>query len=132
MRLPTALERQKIIQNIINDHLCLGPNKAISYLPIKTIENVLNMSVKEYIHKAEQHGLLSVTLTPDQCCIASGAVYLYILPFLQDILNKNADTLNSINYPLDPKEFTIAISLEWLPPEHPAIPVIRQAFGDSE
>jgi hypothetical protein len=45
------------IASILNAHRRLGPRKPVSYLPIRTIESVLGLSVDEYRAMIEQSRL---------------------------------------------------------------------------
>ena len=126
------LDRERVVREILQEHLNIGPKKPVSYLPIKTIEKVLKLSVDAYVGMTTTRGHSSVAFGPDQCCIDSGAVYLYSQAALQQILDQSAGTLMRENYPLDSRGFIAALARDWLPGDHPVMPVIRQAFGDDQ
>lgn len=64
------------IADILNAHRRLGPHKPVSYLPIRTIESVLGLSVGEYQAMIEQAGLRCLVIPAGEGCIASGSARL--------------------------------------------------------
>ena len=76
-------------KQILESHLDIGQQKPVSYLPINTIENVLSLSINEYVAMVEEKGHRAIVLGPGECCIKSGAVYAYDCRALGDILHDN-------------------------------------------
>jgi len=103
----------------------------MSYLPIKTIENVLELTVSDYRSKVEQLGNKSVVFSAEESCIESGAVYVYSDAALEAVLKDYADMLEACHWPISTGEFVKKIASEWLKEDAPVMPVIRAAFGDS-
>jgi hypothetical protein len=126
-----ATDKEWVAQTI-QEHLSLGPSKAVGYLPINTVEKLLGITAAAYAEMANLRGHSSLTAAPGESCIKSGAVYVYSASALQEILDRNSDRLRSANYPTDAEGFVRAIAREWLADDHPVMPVIRQAFGDAK
>src|SRR5882672_5140381 len=72
----TASFRENAKQ-ILHSHLSLGRRKAVSYLPIKTVEKVIGLTVTEYRSMVEATGNRCSIFGPKDCCIDSGAIYAY-------------------------------------------------------
>ena len=115
----------------LNEHLNVGCRKPISYLPVKTIEKVLGLTISDYRSKVEQLGNKSVVFSAKERCIESGAVYAYSDAALEAVLKAHADILNACHWPTSTDEFVRKIASEWLEEDAPVLPVIRAAFGDA-
>ena len=122
--------RDQVLQKLLYDHLGVGSVKPISYLPIRTIEKHLGLSVDAYVRMAQESGKSAVVTAAEQSSILSGTVHLFDRASLQRILDKNEDALRTANSPVDAAGFVGAIARDWLPMDHPLIDVIREAFGD--
>ena len=64
-------------REMLERHLNVGPKKAVSYLPIRTIEKVIGISINEYVALIEDAGNRSAVFLAADCCINSGAIYAY-------------------------------------------------------
>jgi hypothetical protein len=122
--------RSDIAKTILNDHLRLGRNKPVSYLPIRTVESVLGLSVGEYLTFIEQAGFHCVILPAGESCIESGSVHAYSAPALADLLIGHAAVLSQHDWPTSPELFVRRIGARWLESGHPVLPVVQMAFGD--
>jgi hypothetical protein len=111
-------------------HLGLGPQKAISYLPIKTVEKILGLSLLEYVSMVESAGDKAIVLGVDECCIDSGAVYAYSPNDLRVILKDAESLLLGHGWPASPVDFIRKLAAEWLDQDNPVLPIVRTAFGD--
>lgn len=80
---------------------------------------------------AFDRGLASAEFGPAECCIKSGALYLYHREALARLLAAHAQILTEAQIPLQPDSFVVFIAANWLEPDHPAYPVIAKAFGDT-
>lgn len=107
----------------------VGPSKAVGYLPIRTVTHVLGLKVEGVIADAEARGLEAINFGPRQCCIKSGALYVFDQEALERILRGSSATLREMGAPLDPKKFVRFIARNWFAPDHPIMPIIRIAFG---
>lgn len=117
-------------RRILDSHLKVGREKPVSYLPIRTVERVIGISLQEYQSMIENSGSKCAVFGPDECCINSGAVYAYSDKFLFDILNDNQEVLSKHEWPVSPSGFIKRIASEWLGEESPVMPVIKKAFGE--
>lgn len=118
-------------RRILDNHLRVGPEKPVSYLPINTINKVIGIEVAKYESLISESGSKSLVFSPEDCCIKSGAVYAYHESGLRNILESNKNILLDNNWPSDPVGFITRMADEWLENESPIMPVIRSAFGDT-
>lgn len=118
-------------RRIIEDHLNLGCHKAVSYLPIATVEKVLKMDVREYERLIEGRGNNAAIFTADTSCIKSGAIYAFCRSALDRILQENKDILMEQGWPITAHAFVGRIASQWVDDQSPILPIIRRAFGDS-
>jgi hypothetical protein len=118
-------------KRILAAHLILGPEKPLSYLPNKTIENMIGIKVVEYVAMIEKSGFAAVALSDQECCIDSGAVYAYSCQHLDSILIGNQSLLLSHGWPVASVDFIRRLAAEWLEEGHPLLPAIERAFGES-
>jgi hypothetical protein len=81
-------------KRILADHLKIGPEKPVSYLPIKTIERVIGVTVSDYRSMIEATGNDCLVSSVEDCCINSGAVYAYSDKDLHSILKDNYNILS--------------------------------------
>lgn len=109
----------------------VGPAKPVGYLPLYTIRNVAKVEVNEVIASAAARGLASAQFGPEECCIKSGALYVYDREALTRLLRDHTDLLAAAETPLDPDHFVTRIAAVWVEPDHPLYPIIAQAFGDA-
>jgi hypothetical protein len=113
-------------------HVNVGRAKPVSYLPIKTIESVLGISVAEYETMIAQAGNSSIVIAADTCCIESGVVYAYSAPELMLILDRDAELLAGQGWPTVPEGFLIRLASDWLPDNSPLMRIVKAAFGDDD
>lgn len=117
--------------SILDKHLSLGPQKPVSYLPIGTIEKVLELTVKEYRAMIHAKGHESVLFPDTRCAIKSGAVYGYSASALEVILAKYRSVLLNNGWPVTPAKFIEKVAANWIEDEESALfSVIREAFGE--
>jgi len=115
---------------ILDSHLNIGSKKAVSYLPLNTVKNVLGISIQKYLSMIKDQGNESLVLLSHECCINSGAIYAYDTSVLQKILKENEKILSANNWPVTPEKFIRRMASEWLEEGDPVLSVIRKVFGD--
>ena len=125
-----ANERSELIAHMIESHAKVGRLKPVSYLPLKTIENVVGITTAAYQAAVEENGNKFIVLGPDECCIESGAAYAYSEADLTALLESHKDLLRTYGWPTDPADFVRRLGSEWLPQDDPVMPVVMAAFGD--
>ena len=108
----------------------VGPTKALGYLPLQTISRFLGLDVEAVIADAQSRGLAVLMLGPEECCIKSGALYVYDPIALDVVLRTSVLTLVLAGFPTPSEAFIRAIAYEWLDLDHPVMPVIKAAFAD--
>jgi hypothetical protein len=117
-------------RRILDSHLNVGREKPVSYLPIRTVEEVLGITVPGYRSMIAKLGNQSSVFSADECCIKSGAVYAYSYSDLGDFLQQNQVILYENGWPAIPADFIRRIASEWLDDENPILSVVRKAFGE--
>jgi|SRR5215470_337418 len=125
-------ERTDIVAQTLRDHIGVGSHKPVSYLPVRTIEDVIGITVAAYGSMVEANGGKCIVVEPDICCIKSGAVYAYSEHELAAILNRNAALLSANGWPSDPDAFIRRLASKWLPDDAPVMKVVKAAFGEPE
>jgi len=115
---------------ILKDHLKIGREKPISYLPLATVEHVIGIQISEYTAMLEGLGNEFFVFGPEECCIKSGAVFAYSYKDLQNVLNDHHDVLLHNGWPCKPKDFVKRLASEWLGSDSPILPVVKRAFGE--
>lgn len=130
MPLPLISRLTEDARGILVAHLSVGPHKSVSYLPINTIKNILNLSIEEYCTLLEHAHLQFVVLGSDRCCIKSGAVYAFSRSDLDNVLRRNSILLSGSGWPVGADDFVLRMASEWLADDNPALAVVREAFGE--
>ena len=118
-------------KRILDTHLNVGTGKPVSYLPIKTVEGVIGITVPVYKSMIENMGNRCSLFSPEDSCINSGAIYAYNDICLDKILHDNVDLLSSNGWPATSEDFIRKIALEWFDDENPVMPIIKKAFGET-
>ncbi|RXT48226.1 hypothetical protein B6S44_24495 [Bosea sp. Tri-44] len=108
----------------------VGPAKAVGYLPLRTVAEVLGLNVEDLITQAMARGLRAISIGPHHCCIKSGALYVFDAAALEAVLRVGSATLDQVEAPTDPEMFVRFIARDWFAPDHPIMPIIRAAFAD--
>jgi hypothetical protein len=108
----------------------VGPAKPIGYLPLYTIRHILLMDPHVLARNGVSRGLSAAVYQADECCIKSGALYLYHRSSLEQLLQSVRSVLVANSWPIDPDQFVARIAREWIDSSHPSKPVIERAFGD--
>jgi hypothetical protein len=109
----------------------VGPRKPVGYLPLDTLRLFAKVRLADMVRDAARRGLEVAVFRPKQCCIKSGALYLYDRAALSALLDANADLLTASGISAEPKRFVAYIAANWLEPTHPACVVIAKAFADT-
>lgn len=114
----------------MGDHRRIGREKRIGHLPLHTIRDLLRPSAEDLAAEAASRGLSAAVLDTAECCIESGALYVFHRQELAALLVDAAAALDEAGWPAEPDGFVRAVAAEWLEPGHPVLPVVREAFGD--
>ena len=92
--------------------------------------NKLLMDPYALAQDARVNGLSAAMFGPDQCCIKSGALYVFDRQSLERLLRSSKLTVSANRWPLDPDQFVARIAREWIDDAHSVAPVIKRAFGE--
>jgi hypothetical protein len=108
----------------------VGPAKPIAYLPLHTIRYILQMDPQALAQEAEGNGLGAALFGSGQCCIRSGALYIFHRRSLEQLIELSRSVLLASGWPVDADHFVARIAREWTDHAHPVAPVIKRAFGE--
>jgi hypothetical protein len=109
----------------------VGPTKPIGYLPLQTIRDILQVEPRTIEQEAEAKGLSTALFRPGQCCIRSGALYLFDRSSLERLLRSSSPILSANDWPEEPDSFVKRVASEWIDDQrHPVTRVIKLAFGE--
>jgi hypothetical protein len=127
IQVPSLDERR---EQTLREHLDIGKRKPVSYLPLKTIETFLGLTIEEYRLMITERGGETVVVSGDASVIDSGALYAFSRNDLSKLLASQYELLIREGWPTTPDQFIARIASEWLDGAHPILPVVREAFGD--
>jgi hypothetical protein len=119
-------ERNTILSSLTQ----VGPTKPVGYLPLYVIRDVLQMDPYALAQDARVNRLSAAMFGPDQCCIKSGALYVFDRQSLERLLRSSKLILSASRWPIDPHQFVARIAREWIDDAHSVAPVIKRAFGE--
>jgi hypothetical protein len=88
------------------------------------------MDPQALAQEAEGNGLGAALFGPDQCCIRSGALYIFHRRSLEQLIELSRSVLLASGWPVDADHFVARIAREWTDHAHPVAPVIKRAFGE--
>jgi hypothetical protein len=108
----------------------VGPDKPVGYLPLYTFK-AMGETGKRLREDAASRGLAVASFGPDECCVKSGAIYVYDREALSRELNRHTEALSAAGMPSDPDRFIAEIAAHWLDEAHPLMPLIASAFGET-
>jgi hypothetical protein len=127
---PVASEQTR--QLIFGNLAAVGNAKPLGYLPLATLEKHLAMDVTEVADSFEKRGLKTRVFLANECCISSGALYVYDPSGLQSVLNAASDVLARNKWPVSAELFVDQLAKCWVEQSDPVHAVIQRAFGDSD
>jgi hypothetical protein len=119
-----------ILKRMLDVQLSIGEEKPVGYLPIKTVERHIGISIPAYKSMIESRGNSCSVFPPEESCINSGAIYAYNKLYLDKILKDNLDILSKNGWPVAAEDFIRKIASGWLDDASPIMPIIKKAFGD--
>jgi len=124
---PSEDEQRLLLRSLTE----VGPSKPVGYLPLYTLRDFAHVAPESVAADAIALGLATTQLGPEECCITSGALYVYHREALARLLQTQAGALVAMGLPVDPDRFVTHIAAVWFEPDHPAYPILAAAFGDS-
>jgi hypothetical protein len=125
-----TISNEQTQQLILGDLAAVGNAKPLGYLPLAALKARLLMDVREVVDSFEKRGLRTKVFQADDCCIKSGALYVYSPTVLQNVLNAFSDVLKANAWPLSAELFVNKVAKTWVEQTHPVYAVIRNAFGE--
>lgn len=115
-------------ERTLNDLRNVGINKALGYLA-KDIINACGIDPEEIKKELKERGICVVELNGRDTNIYSGAVYVYDLNMLKEILERNKSILEEHNWPTEPESFIKNLKRQ-APSNTKLFDIIADAFGD--
>jgi hypothetical protein len=108
----------------------VGKTKAVGYLPLQTISNVLRESIDELVARFSRRGLDVKIFGERETCIKSGAMFVYHPGMVKQLVETHKAALLQKHWALAPDEVISEISREWFEPSDPIMPFIRDLYND--
>ena len=127
-----AVANEQTRQLVFGSLAAVGNAKPVGYLPLATLEKHLAMDVTEVADSFEKRGLKTRVFLANECCINSGALYVYDPSALQSVLNAASDVLERNKWPISAELFVDRLAKFWIEESDPVYPVIQRAFGISD
>ncbi|CAN7142644.1 hypothetical protein LJR090_000073 [Bosea sp. LjRoot90] len=124
---PTEAQRADILKSFTR----VGPDKAIGYLPMSTVLKILQLTIPAVERDFASSDRVVLALSPNECCIDGGAVYVFDQRALAELLRNSGALLASLGWPAENEGFVRKIAAVWLTADHPLISLVREAFGDA-
>ena len=109
----------------------VGPSKPIGYLPLYTVRDFLKIDPQALVESVVMEGLSATLFEASDCCIKSGALYVYDSHALQQVLNASRSVLSQHGWPIDSEGFVARVAGEWIEEPTALLDVIDRAFGDT-
>jgi hypothetical protein len=108
---------------VLKSFECVGPKKAVGYLPLPAIKNFLNATVDSVKATYIERGLKCVEFSEDETCVNGGALFVYDEISFKKILDQ-------FDIEVTPLEFIKIIAADWLDNDDPRMPVVRALYAD--
>lgn len=118
-------------QLVFGSLAAVGNAKPVGYLPLATLEKHLAMDVTEVGDLFAKRGLKTRVFLANECCINSGALYVYDPSALQSVLNAASDVLARNKWPISAELFVDRVAKFWIEESDPVYAIIQRAFGVS-
>jgi hypothetical protein len=128
-RAAADLDRQ-VLDRILSLFEDVGRTKAVGYLPIYTINDVLKETIDRRAEALTARGLNVRVFNEGETCIKSGAVFAYDSEMMSRIIDKHRDALANKDWAPAPDYVVNRISIEWYEQDDPIMPFIRDLYND--
>jgi hypothetical protein len=126
-----AVANEQTRRLVFGSLAAVGNAKPVGYLPLATLEKHLAMDVTEVADSFAKRGLKTRIFLANECCINSGALYVYDPSALQSVLNAASDVLARNKWPISAELFVDRVAKFWIEESDPVYAIIQRAFGDS-
>lgn len=110
----------------------VGRGKAIGYLPLNAIIDVLRLSIDEVRKRYEGAGLSVVVFSPHQTCINSGALFVYDPGLIERLIPSFKKQLSAKRWSDDPHRIVARLARSWFANDDDIMPFIRALYADAE
>ncbi|QGM97939.1 hypothetical protein [Methylocystis parvus] len=108
----------------------VGQGKAVGYLPLATLKNVLRISADKIRESCEARGLNVKIFDEDSSCIKSGAIFVYDTGLVRGIIDRFDQDILARGWSGDVESIIERIAIEWYCENDPAMPFIKALYGE--
>lgn len=122
----TAEDKDEIMRSLTS----VGISKAVGYLPLNTIINVLGYNVDILKSHFISSGLEVNIMNENECCIYSGAFFVYDEIMVRFIATEHSLLLKQMNFNSDPIEIIRLISSFWYEIDDPIMQLIDKLYSN--
>lgn len=123
--------------DLVEEHLSLGAHKSVSYLPLKALR-LNGIPLDDYVDVAERRQLGIILIDGKDSWLGSsegwdggGVVYTFCRSELDKLMERHRSVLTDNHWPVDSEAFICKLATAFLEADHPVMPVVRDAFGDT-
>jgi hypothetical protein len=127
-----TIASEKYRRSIFGNLAEVGGAKPLGYLPLATIKNHLDLDADALADSFVKQGLKAKVFQPNECCIKSGALYVFDPPVPQQVLDAASVVLENSSWPTDAELFVNQVAKIWVDQNQPVYAVIRRAFGEAD
>ena len=108
----------------------VGESKAIGYLPIATVENLLDTSIESIRYLYENKGLSIVVFGEDRTCMKSGAIFIFDEQMMLAMIDRFKEIIIRRGWKLELEYVIEKIAVAWYESNDPITQFIRAIYGD--
>jgi hypothetical protein len=109
----------------------LGKTKAVGYLPLYTITDILSMTADSWALALTERGLRVRVFNEEETCIGSGAMYVYDPGMVSEIMERHEGAILEKGWKANAEFIIGIIANDWLESDDPIMPFIRELFNDT-
>lgn len=108
----------------------VGQGKAVGYLPLATLKNVLGVSADKIRESYLARGLNVKIFNEDASCIKGGAIFVYDTELFQGIIDRFDQDILAHGWSDDVESIIERIAIEWYCENDPLMPFIKALYGE--
>jgi hypothetical protein len=108
----------------------VGATKAVGYLPLSTIERVLEQNPAKLVQHYRQKGLCVRVFDENESCIKSGALFVWDHDQALRYINEFDKSVTEKGWPIDADVVLANIAAEWFEKDDPIMPLIYALYGE--
>ncbi|MBW0005448.1 MAG: hypothetical protein JO216_18395 [Hyphomicrobiales bacterium] len=109
----------------------IGKTKAVGYLPMYTITDILLISADDWARTLTERGLCVRVFNEDETCIDRGAMYVYDPRMIAELTERHKGTILKKGWKANAEFIIETIAKDWFERSDPIMPFIRELFNDT-